>query len=102
MDNEELRRSKMKKSSYNPFNDETLHPTVNQTQSNTLDERAPFNDVIKHGDIVSGFQVPKRLDQFPKWYQNPKRIFATISVLVFASFMIYQIIRIITDIASGE
>jgi hypothetical protein len=92
----------MKDPSYNPFNDETLHPTVNQTQSNTLDERAPFNDVIKHGDIVQGFQAPKRVDQFPKWYQNPLRIYAAISVLVFASFMIYQIIRIITAIASGK
>jgi hypothetical protein len=92
----------MKKSSYNPFNDETLHPTANQTQSNTLDEKVPFNDVIKHGDIVSGFQVSKRLDQFPKWYQNPQRILATICVLVFASFMIYQITRIIIDITSGN
>jgi hypothetical protein len=88
----------MKKSSYNPFNDVTLHPTVNQTQSNTHEEREPFNDVIKHGDIVSGFQIPKRLDQFPKWYQNPHRLLATISVLVFASFIIYQIIRIIIAI----
>jgi hypothetical protein len=89
-------------SSYNPFNDETLHSTVNQTESNTLGDRTPFNDVIKHGDIVSGFQVPKMLDQYPKWFQNPQRIFATISVLVFASVMIYQVIRIITAIASGK
>ncbi|KPV58511.1 hypothetical protein QJ48_16145 [Paenibacillus sp. A3] len=92
----------MKNSSYNPFNDETLHSTVNQTQSNSLDERVPYNDVIKHGDIVQGFQAPKRLEQFPKWYQNPRRIYATISVLGFASFMIYQIIQIITAIAFGK
>ncbi|MDB5052728.1 MAG: hypothetical protein JWM44_778 [Bacilli bacterium] len=79
------------KNPYNPFNDKTLHTTVNQTQSVTLDERVPFNDVIKHGDIIQGFQAPKRLDQFPKWFQNPKRIFATISLLVFASFMIFII-----------
>jgi hypothetical protein len=89
----------MKNSSYNPFNDKTLHSTMNQTQYITLDERVPFNDVIKHGDIVQGFQAPKRLDQFPKWYRHPQRIFATISVLVFASFMLYSIIRIITSIA---
>jgi hypothetical protein len=77
------------KNPYNPFNDKTLHTTVNQTQSVTLDERVPFNDVIKHGDIIQGFQAPKRLDQFPKWFRNPKRIFATISLLVFASFIIF-------------
>jgi hypothetical protein len=92
----------MKDPSYNPFNDETIHPTVNQNQLNTLDEKAPFNDVIKHGDIVQGIQAPKRIDQFPKWYQNPLRIYAILSVLLFASFMIYQIIRIITAITSGE
>jgi len=92
----------MKKSSYNPLNDVTPSPTHNQTQSNTLGEREPFNDVIKHGDVVSGFQVPKRLDQFPKWYQNPQRIFAALSVLVFAAVMIYEVIQIITAIASGK
>ncbi|NEW06840.1 hypothetical protein GK047_12550 [Paenibacillus sp. SYP-B3998] len=92
----------MKDSSYNPFNDETFHPPVNQTETNSLEDKDPFNDVIKHGDIVSGFQVPKRLDQFPKWYQNPQRIFATISLLVLASVMIYQVIRNITDIVPGK
>jgi hypothetical protein len=83
------------KDPYNPFNDKTLHTTVNQTQSIPLDERVPFNDVIEHGDIIQGFQAPKRLDQFPKWFRNPRRIFATISVLVFASFIIYTIISYI-------
>jgi hypothetical protein len=92
----------MNNPSYNPFNDEKLHLTVNQTHPNSLDERAPFNVVLKHGDIVKGIQAPKRFEQFPKWYQNPLRIYATISVLVFASFMIYQVIQIITTIASGK
>lgn len=92
----------MKNSSYNPFSDETLHSTVKQSEEITLEDKAPFNDVIKHADTVSGFQVPKRLDQFPKWYQNPQRIFATISVLVFTSIMVCQVIRIIIDMASGK
>ncbi|CAN7431173.1 hypothetical protein [Paenibacillus sp. LjRoot56] len=92
----------MKNTSYSPFDDESLHLIVNKTETNPLEDRAPFNDVIKHVDIVSGFQVPKSLNHFPKWYQNPQRIFATISVFVFASFMVYQVIRIITAIASGE
>ncbi|MBP1966674.1 hypothetical protein [Paenibacillus aceris] len=92
----------MKNPTNNPFNVETLDSNVKQTQSDTLDERASFNDVIQHGDIVQGFQAPKRLEQFPKWYQNPRRIYAMLSVLGFALYMIYQIIQIITAIASGK
>lgn len=91
----------MNKSSYNPFNDATLHSTVKQDGALPIEDRAAFNDVIKHGDAVTGLQVPKRIDQYPRWYQNPQRIAATISVLIFASFMIYQVIRIIIAIASG-
>lgn len=90
----------MNNPSYNPFNDEELQ--VKQTPSNAVDERDPYNDVIKHGDIVQGFQAPKRIKQFPIWYQNPQRIYATISVLVFVSFMIYQVIQIIIATASGK
>jgi hypothetical protein len=92
----------MKNPSCNPFNDNTLRFTEKEIQTTSTEERAPFNEVIKHGDIVQGYQVPKRLEQFPKWYQNPRRIYATISVLLFASFMIYQIIQIITAIEYGK
>ncbi|OME97954.1 hypothetical protein BK127_39860 [Paenibacillus sp. FSL H7-0331] len=80
----------MNNPSYNPFNDETVHLTLKLTQSNIIDERDAFNDVIKHGDSVQGFRAPKKIEQFPKWYQNSQRIYGTISVLVFASFMIYR------------
>ena len=92
----------MNKSSYNPFDDKNLHLTVNNPQTNSLDERASFNDVIKHRDIVQGFQSPKRMEQLPKWYQNPKKIFATISLLVFISFLIYQVIQLVITIGSGN
>lgn len=36
------------------------------------------------------------------WYQNPRRIYATISVLVFASFIIYQIVQNMVAIATGK
>jgi hypothetical protein len=92
----------MNNSSYNPFDDEELHLTVKKHETNSLDERTPFNDVIKHGDIVQGIQFPKRFEQLPKWYQNPRRIYATISVLVFFTFLIYQLIQIVIDIASRK
>ncbi|WP_261302991.1 hypothetical protein [Paenibacillus andongensis] len=73
----------MKDTSYNPFNDKTLHQSEKLTNEVATEERVPFNEAIKHDDIVQGFQLPKRVEQFPKWYQNPRRIYATISVLVF-------------------
>ena len=92
----------MNKSSYNPFDDKDLHLSVNKPQTNSLDERASFNDVIKHRDIVQGFQSPKRMEQLPKWYQNPKKIYATISLLVFISFLIYQVIQLVITMGSGK
>jgi hypothetical protein len=92
----------MNKSSYNPFDDDKLHLTVNKPDTNSLDERASYNDAIKHGDIVQGIQSPKRFEQLPKWYQNPRKIYATISVLVFFSFLIYQVIQIVIAITLGK
>jgi hypothetical protein len=92
----------MNKSSYDPFNDEKLHITVNDTQSHSIDDRAPFNDVIKYGDIVQGSQTPKRLEHLPRWFQNPRRIFAAISGLIFASVLIFQIIQIVIALLTGK
>jgi hypothetical protein len=82
--------------------DKKLHITVSTSSSNPLDERTAFNDVIEHGDIVQGFQSPKSINQIPKWYQKPLKIFTVITLLVFASVLIYQIIDIITLITAGK
>ncbi|MEC0230771.1 hypothetical protein [Paenibacillus alba] len=88
--------------SYNPFEDKTIHMTTDQTQPSPLNERAPFNDVIEHHDIVQGVQAPKRLEQWPKWYQNHRRNSAVLSVLIFAAFIVYHVIQIIGDLLSGK
>lgn len=93
----------MSQSSDKPFEGRGLHETVNLTGTESeAQDREAFNNAIKHGDIVRGFQAPKRLDQFPAWYRNPRRWYALISVLIFASFMAYQVYRIITEIAAGH
>lgn len=89
----------MNRSFKDPTNKHSVHHPVDESSSITSTDRAPFNDVIKHGDIIQGFQSPKQITQFPKWYQNPKRIFATISVLIFVSMLVYQLIRFILNVA---
>jgi hypothetical protein len=88
----------MNNSSEHPFENTKLHITVNERQTNSNDERIPFNDVIRHGDIVQGIQSPKRFDQIPKLYKKPLKIFSMISLLVFASILIFQMIDITSNV----
>ncbi|MEF3304567.1 hypothetical protein [Paenibacillus sp. GYB003] len=82
---------------YNPFEDKTLHASDVRERTALAEDRTPFNDALRHGDAVQGYSSPKRLDQFPKRYRNPQRVYATISVLVFAAFMAYQVVRLVLD-----
>jgi hypothetical protein len=88
----------MNNSSEHPFENNKLHITVKEPHSNTNEERIPYNDVIKHGDIVQGFQSPKKFDQIPRWYKNPVKILSFISVLVFASILLFQIFEVTSNV----
>jgi hypothetical protein len=88
----------MNNSSEHPFKNTKLHITVNEPLTNANEERIPFNDVIKHGDIVQGFQSPKKFDQIPRWYKSPVKIFSMVSLLVFAAILIFQIIEITSNV----
>ena len=90
----------MNNSSNDLSKNEPRHRERNEAHQVLLDERAPFNDAIKHTDIVQGFQSPKQITQLPKWYRNPRRIFVSISVLVIIGLLIYQIIQFIIDVVS--
>jgi hypothetical protein len=83
----------MKNSSEHPFENTKFHIVVKDQQVNSNEERIPFNDVIKHGDIVQGFQSPQKFGQIPNWYKKPVRIFSMISLLFFAFILILQIIE---------
>ena len=80
-----------------------IHQTIEPHQTSSLDsDRKSFNDVIKHGDIVNGFQSPKKIEQIPKWYQKPFKIITTISIFGLISMILYQFIRTIILIISNK
>lgn len=88
--------------SYNPFEDKTLHTVQESTVAHPDLDRTPFNDVIKHADIVLGYQAPKLLDQFPRWFQLPQRIYAGISVLIFVGVIVYQFMEAVVVLVNGN
>lgn len=90
----------MKNSSNDPSGNEKVHQSVSNSQSNLLEDRTAFNDVIEHGDIVQNFQSPKRIEQMPKWYRTPYKILTIIALLGFASTTIYQIIQLFIAMGS--
>jgi hypothetical protein len=85
------------KEKYNPFNDRTIHSTLNE-QVILSEDREGFNDVLKHNDHVNGFQVPKNLSSFPKRYRKIIRIYALLSVILFFLGILYGFIHQIRDL----
>ncbi|WP_413303359.1 hypothetical protein AA0X95_25930 [Bacillus sp. 1P10SD] len=90
----------MNNSSNNLSKNDSHQHDKNEAQQVLQDERAPFNDAIKHTDIVQGFQSPKQITHLPKWYRNPRRIFTAISVLSIIGLLIYQIIQFILNVVA--
>ncbi|WNQ10742.1 hypothetical protein MJA45_24480 [Paenibacillus aurantius] len=85
--------------SYNPYQDKSLHLTIRSGPPLSPEERTPFNDVIRHADIVSGFRHPKLGSQLPSWLQSPYRVVAAVSVLLFAGGLVYGLIQNLADAA---
>lgn len=94
----------MKNSSKRMSNHKEIPQTIDSHQlSNPLaPDRTPFNDMIKHGDIVNSFQSPKKIEQFPKWYQKPFKIITILSISGLISMILYQFIYTIILIISDK
>lgn len=84
----------------NSSDKKNLHQSESKPQYPAPEDRTPFNDAIKHGDIVQGYLSPKKLEQYPRWYQNPRKIYAIISLLGMSAVLIYELIHTISEMIS--
>ncbi|OXM13382.1 hypothetical protein [Paenibacillus herberti] len=73
---------------YNPYEDKSLHLTVPTDPITELHDREAFNDVIRHGDIVTGFRISRSLQHLPAWLGRPLRFLILAYVIVFLSLVI--------------
>lgn len=87
---------------YNPYEDPDIHIVhVNEEENSELVEllksREGFNSVIKHGDAVNGFQMPKRLDQTPSRFRVFIRWAIILWVGSFLGWQVYSLLRSVGD-----
>lgn len=95
----------MKNPSKQNSEEKDVHQTIESHHSaNSLapEDRTSFNDVIKHGDIINGLQSPKKIEQFPKWYQKPFKLLTIITIVGLISMILYQYIQIIISMITHK
>ncbi|MBB6447847.1 hypothetical protein [Bacillus benzoevorans] len=94
----------MKNPSKQNSEEKDVHQTIESHHSaNPLaPDRTSFNDVIKHGDIINGFQSPKKIEQLPKWYQKPFKLLTIITIVGLISIILYQFIQTIISMITQK
>lgn len=76
---------------FNPYEDKTL--TATQPDVPILNQREPFNDAIKHMDIIAGQQRNRTLSDYPRRVRPWVRLYAIIALLLFALGIILDIFQ---------
>ncbi len=95
----------MKNPSKQNSEEKDVHQTIDSHEStNSLapEDKSSFNDVIKHGDIINGFQSPKKTEQIPKWYQKPFKLLTIITIFGLISIILYQFIQTVISIITHK
>ncbi|MFB5192445.1 hypothetical protein [Alicyclobacillus fastidiosus] len=74
----------------NPHDDPSLHEV--QPQPPTIDHREPFNDVVKHGDIVVGHQQNRVLSDYPKRVRPAIRAWSIVALALVLATIVYNLV----------
>jgi len=74
-----------------PYEDKLL--TETQPEPPTVNTREPFNDVVKHGDIIAGFQRNRTLSDYPRRLRPWVRFSAIATLLLFAGSIIWAVLH---------
>ncbi|TCS75715.1 hypothetical protein EDD64_10689 [Effusibacillus lacus] len=63
------------------------------TNSVGVENREPFNDAIRHFDVVHGFQTAKRINQIPRKKRVSIRLFGMLAVVFLVATVFWSIIQ---------
>lgn len=78
--------------SFHPYEDKTLSETQ-PDRPTVIDDREPFNDVIKHGDIVVGYRRNRTLSDYPRGVRPWIRLYAIAALVLLVIALGWNLIR---------
>lgn len=77
--------------SFHPYKTNNLSET--QPDVPTLNQREPFNDAIRHGDIIAGYQQNRTLSDYPKRLRPLVRLYAILTLILIAGAVVWRLVR---------
>ena len=79
---------------WNPYMDHSL--TESKPEPVTIDSiesREPFNDVVKHQDLVQGYRRNRTLSDYPRQVRPWVRLGAVITLLAFVGGLVWDYVH---------
>lgn len=78
---------------YNPYEDKSLREM--QPEPPEPDQREPFNDVVKYGDIVVGYERNRTLSDYPKRARPWVRLYAIVVLVILAGGLVLEVVHLL-------
>lgn len=76
---------------FHPYEDKTL--TESQPEQPIVTDREPFNDMVKHGDIIAGYQRNRTLSDYPRRMRPWVRLYAIAILVLLVGSLIMPLIH---------